>query len=347
MSLKIVSMLVFVLGTASHVLAAASVPSSENNDKRKLKDLSKDIVDNFRSKNHLKSAANPDIQHVLAGDAFALDNTYISLNSKDLTPVDVFTPNAKVLTNGVEGNISVAVFLSKQDPTVTITMGSTGKLVSATRGTTSVYEVAGGSGMYATVRSSDFDDIELAKLHVKEKTIPSGGRLLRNPFLQQDFTQESGRFLQTIGTCSSYGFDVVEVMIVVESLLCQVAGGTASAASALAQSVVAEASKFYEVDGLCKKLRISHLEIYCDALSDPIRPLIDRSGTADVCTTDADGLLQNFVRYVNGTPVRADANLLLHGKVGLASVTRRYHDTPNPSYVSTSCHERLSLGQRQ
>jgi hypothetical protein len=101
---------------------------------------------------------------------------------------------------------------------------------------------------------------------------------------------------------------------VVDSLLCAAVGGTEVAASTVAQSVIAGASQFYEVDGLCKKLRILYLEIHCNAGTDPIAPLLQQAGNSDICRTNANGLLQNFVHYTADQGIAADLNLLFHGK---------------------------------
>jgi hypothetical protein len=107
-------------------------------------------------------------------------------------------------------------------------------------------------------------------------------------------------------------FNVIEVALVVDSLLCAYAGGS-SDVNALSQSIIATTSQFYEVPGLCKKLEISSLEIHCNPDTDPIRPLLNQAGTSNVCD-ESNGLLVNFVEHIRSTGINADVVHLFHGK---------------------------------
>jgi hypothetical protein len=77
------------------------------------------------------------------------------------------------------------------------------------------------------------------------------------------------------------------VAIVVEYNLCDYAG-------TLSRSILAAASKYYEVTGLCKKLMISYLEIHCNSTTDPIQPFLIQAGINAVCV-ESKGYLKIFV----------------------------------------------------
>jgi hypothetical protein len=174
-----------------------------------------------------------------------------------------------VVVDGVRQTSLSRVFTSKIDRDIIIVKDTDGKLVSATKKdqttgkSTEVNLISKGGNAYATVTSDDFDDKKL-ELFDLEAVMPPG-EIRRVRGLQVDnFVDASERL--TIGDnhrslqggCSS--FDVIEVGIVVDSSLCAYAGGYDNA-STLSQSIVAAASKYYEVTGLCKKLKISYLDI--------------------------------------------------------------------------------------
>jgi hypothetical protein len=173
---------------------------------------------------------------------------------------------------------------------------------------------------YATVTSDDVDDNELARFNLEAVMPPGGTRRLRglqvNNFIDVDAFEhltidDDHRSLQ--GGCSS--FDVIEMAIVVDSSLCTKYGGEDNV-STLSQSIVAAASKYYEVPGLGKKLEISYLEIHCNPATDPIQPFLSLAGTNAVCA-ESNGLLRSFGGfngYVKKTGIGADVVHLFHGK---------------------------------
>lgn len=66
---------------------------------------------------------------------------------------------------------------------------------------------------------------------------------------------------------------VITVGVVVDSTLCLALGGR-SRAQATVQSVIADASKFYEIPTICAKLRVGKLSIFCNAGNDLIAPIL-------------------------------------------------------------------------
>jgi hypothetical protein len=270
----------------------------------------------FKIQHQVHSQADLFVQQ-LVGKSQLVKNEMISLENRDLANLDIFTSYASVVADGTEKNAASSLFVSRQDPAITIALESEGNLREAVRldpeigKTISISRIdSRKADRFVTITAEDFDQDKLASFEVEDRVAPLA-RQLRSSHKSGTSRERS---LQAIGACSEYGFDVIEVAVVVDSLLCAAVGGTEVAASTVAQSVIAGASQFYEVDGLCKKLRISYLEIHCNAGTDPIAPLLQRAGNSDICNTDANGLLQNFIRYTVDQGIAADLNLLFHGK---------------------------------
>ena len=85
--------------------------------------------------------------------------------------------------------------------------------------------------------------------------------------------------------CST--FRVMDVAIAYDSSFCNHYGGAAKTESYIAD-VVAGASKYFEVDGLCTTLRLSHVEGYCNPATDIYRELLDNRNRTH------DGVLDGF-----------------------------------------------------
>jgi hypothetical protein len=213
------------------------------------------------------------------------------------------------------------VFTSKKDRDILIVKDTNGKLVAATKTdkitgkSTDVLPISNGGDTYVTVTPEDVDDKKLDKFRMEDVMPPGETRRLRGPQVN-DFVDVSedlaidGDHRSLQESCGS--FDVIEVALVVDSSLCAYAGGSSNV-NTLSQSIVAAASKYYEVPGICKKLQISYLEIHCDQATDPIRPFLSLAGTNNVCG-NSNGLLQKFDGYVRSKGISSDVNHLFHGK---------------------------------
>jgi hypothetical protein len=170
-----------------------------------------------------------------------------------------------VVVDGVNQIPVFRVFTSKKDPDILIVKDTNGKLISATKTDkatgkyTEVNLISKGGNAYGIINSDDLDNEKLALIKMGDVMPPDVIRRLRG-FEVHDFLDASEqlaidddhRSLQA--ACSS--FDVIEVALVIDSSLCARAGGS-SEVDALSQSIIAGASQFYEVPGLCKKMRIS------------------------------------------------------------------------------------------
>jgi hypothetical protein len=168
---------------------------------------------------------------------------------------------------------------------------------------------------YATATPDDMDDENLETFRMEDFMSPVETRRLRGPQVH-DFVDVSEHVAidddhRSIQESCSF-FNVIEMAIVVDSSLCEYAGGS-SEVNTLAQAIVATASRYYEVPGLCKKLKISYLEIHCDPDTDPIRNFLILAGNSNVCG-NSNGLLQKFTGYVFSNSIIGDVVHLFHGK---------------------------------
>jgi hypothetical protein len=280
-----------------------------------------DDLAKFKERNQVKNEVVLNVQEISNALHFVIDDKEISFEDKDLNVINVFTPGAKVVIDRGVGQTPVSrVFTSKKDPSILIVKDTNGKLVSATKTdkitgkSTEVNLISKGGNAYATVTSDDLDNEMLALPTTGDVMPPGVARRLRG-FQVHDFVDASEylaidhdhRSLQT--GCDS--FDVIEVALVIDSSLCAYAGGS-SDVNALSQSIIATASTFYEVPGLCKKLEISSLEIHCDPLTDPIQPFLSLAGNNAVCA-ESNGLLRSFAGYISSEGINADVVHLFHG----------------------------------
>eukprot|EP00588_Corethron_pennatum_P026811 CAMPEP_0194319288 /NCGR_PEP_ID=MMETSP0171-20130528/15752_1 /TAXON_ID=218684 /ORGANISM="Corethron pennatum, Strain L29A3" /LENGTH=590 /DNA_ID=CAMNT_0039076451 /DNA_START=184 /DNA_END=1956 /DNA_ORIENTATION=+ len=102
-------------------------------------------------------------------------------------------------------------------------------------------------------------------------------------------------------------FRVIELAVVYESSFCS-AYGSKDASEQMVIEVVAGVSLKYQQEGLCIKVKISHMEGYCTPGTDPYKEFVDLNQSG--CGTT--GLLQGFQDYWNAersTIHRDDAQL--------------------------------------
>ena len=109
------------------------------------------------------------------------------------------------------------------------------------------------------------------------------------------------RVLQS--SCSD--FNVIEISVVVDSVFCAEQGGQVGA-QAFVQSIVATASQYYEIPGLCAKLQLKQQIYFCEG-TDPIQTLADGNNACG-------GLLGDFAGFVADEGILGDVVHLFHGK---------------------------------
>lgn len=281
-----------------------------------------DGVAKFKKENQLKDDADPIVQELHTGGIVYVGGEYISLNPRALEPVSVFTDNPVVIVDGFEREPLELVFKSKQDPRFHAAFDENGQFLSGTffdhksGESVAIQPVQEGTTLFANVENDDLDDKVMSQFDIASPH----GRGLR-----AKTSAERARGLQDVGACSTRGFDIVEIAVVVDSTFCE--GSTSSRAQADVEAALERASDFYEIDGLCKKLKIKYIEVNCERNRDPVQDFLVPA------TRNCGGtsLLDGFVGYVQGERIDADLNILVHGKdFGTTSI--------GCAYLSTVCN---------
>ena len=96
-----------------------------------------------------------------------------------------------------------------------------------------------------------------------------------------------------ISTCESYR--IIDLAVAYDSSFCASYGGRSSNADNHVASLVSMVSSRYNQKGLCAKIKLSHLEGYCDPESDPYKQYVDLNSSGCV----RYGLLDHFQEYWN------------------------------------------------
>jgi len=281
----------------------------------------------FNAKNKLKPNAKPKLQYVLSDGYVNMGENDIPLNDENLEKVDVYAPGATVVVDDGQATTPTStVYRSKKDLNTLVSFDANGDLSSAvhtdpdTLETTSTVRLAG--HIYATVNSADEEDHEYV---MEEDSAPGHGGESRNLRGIANHNLPEIRVLEQ--GCTDY--DVMEVVIVVDSSLTSSVGGS-SAAQTLVNQVIAETNKFYEVSGLCKTLKVAKTQIYTN--NDPIRDMLS---SAPSCS-GSGGLLADFRNFVAGrSDLQAHATHLFYdGNAGPGN----FDKVIGCAYKSTLCY---------
>jgi hypothetical protein len=164
--------------------------------------------------------------------------------------------------------------------------------------------------------------------HEEEEEEPEGRRKLLRKSQKGALssTQKVDRNLQS--QCSS--FKVIEVAIAFDSTFCSRLGsGSSTRAKQAAQNIVATASVSYQRQGVCAKIKISHLEGYCNPSTDLYSNIV-RNGDMSCSNATSRSILGTFTKYwrANRSGISRDTAHLFFGQgkpgstIGCASVNR-------------------------
>jgi hypothetical protein len=284
-----------------------------------------EVLRHFRKRNQLLDSANFTLQSDIDFAAsFTLGSDEISLDWDDIELVDLLADGARIEVDGVVMTPLSVVYKSKKNQDVRITMDiRTGKFLSATAQhrdgkSHSIVSLGGNNtSTYATFSSDDFDNVALEEFKLEDAVPPPPHLRQRHRNLRSSAARATAGSVSTRpvirelqSSCSSY--DVMEISIVAESTLCDRIGG-AAALESLIQSVVADASSYYEVQGVCAKLKLLNTYIFCNHSNDPIRPMLDNAGNSNICN-NRNSLLEGFAEYVRTKKIPGDIVHLFHGK---------------------------------
>ena len=228
------------------------------------------------------------------------------------TKLQIFTENATYRHNGFSSEIPESNIYQREDTEETITvvknLQQEVELVTVSnkisKETVSLNIISPSHPrIFAQVEESDYDYNEINKIFNYDQSDDHNNteRNLSNSF------QTQSRQRKTEAVCSSY--KVVELAAAYESSFCKHYGGK-DAANQRVQSIIAEVNDKYKMHA-CMKVKLSHLEGYCDSNSDPYKGFrLNRSG----CTNDG-GLLDDVEEYwnKNRNDVHRDAMHLFSG----------------------------------
>lgn len=284
------------------------------------KDKKDDGLEKFKHDHLLLDDANLLQQQVSVDGTFEANGKSYSL--KNIQPFNIFSDNATVVENGIpkpleDGTRRDRIFMSKGDNGESILVtkecelkDDSSDLIKAIdvldRDGSETYmeAISGGKGgnILASIRQEDRDQKKLQGFLIEgtgegDNVIP----------LDESIGGGYRRQLQQV--CTSY--KVIEVAIVYESTFCSnVAGGSSSQARSIVEATVARSSLMYE--SICVRVKISHLEGFCDPTQDPYR---DGVNTGDVGCSGGFGLLQFFGNYWNQNRgnIRRDSAHIFYG----------------------------------
>lgn len=279
-------------------------------------------VDEFKKQNVLNQDFVPVGQEVTPdASEIIVDGEMIPLEMSQLTPIGVFTSNAKYFFNGMEqsGPPATSIYSSDTDPTVSVTMTPEGlqsvtKVDPITGETISVLPIEPDSELFVEVTASDIDPEELSKYEFIEPVSMDGsgaGNRVRRGL---------GKVSRSLQGCST--FRVIELAVAYDSTFCADVGGTASLANAAVERIVSATSQIYQQTGLCLKVKITAIDGFCNPSVDPYAAIIPFS---------VSGIATEFMRFVTNDPVRSsiprDAfHLFYGGKPGFGAIGFAYLD---------------------
>jgi hypothetical protein len=137
----------------------------------------------FKIQHQVHSQADLFVQQ-LVGKLLLVKNEMISLENRDLANLDIFTSYASVVADGTEKNAASSLFVSRQDPAITIALESEGNLREAVRldpeigKTISISRIdSRKADRFVTITAEDFDQDKLASFEVEDRVAPLAHQL--------------------------------------------------------------------------------------------------------------------------------------------------------------------------
>jgi len=269
--------------------------------------LTKKQIDGFKaSYNLLKDYdLNLNLQKISKQNTATYSGKIFSLEGK---PLDVFTSDATYMRDGVFAAIPTINTLQNidGDDIVTITKNPDGQIKNVIifnkkiKNTVELVNV--GVGVLGTIQPKDFD---LKHLNRKFRYGESNNTEPKS----KDIVYTVDASGETRAKSSCVSFRKIDLAIAYESSFCAAHSSNSVDADNAATSLVGLVSTMYEQEDLCVKVKISHLEGYCDPATDPYTQYVNLNNSG--CSSD--GLLQGFGEYWNRNRVgvaRDTAHLL-------------------------------------
>ena len=256
-----------------------------------------EALQDFKQGHFLLPSADTPTQNVSAsGTVIANGKTYSVVDA--LKEINIFSEDATFFVNGErrprdDYNITrTRVMLGKGPFGETVLVAKKEDKVQSINifvdGSEFAAMEALGDGTLASIRSEDFDmkKLEQFKLgDIETEFIEDEDEYVYHEELPQ---HDGGRSLQFERPCTSY--KEVEVAIAYDSTFCaQVAGNDENMARSVVEQAVARASVLYEP--ICVRVKVSHLEGFCDPSQDPYVQVVN---AYHIGCSGGGGALQRF-----------------------------------------------------
>jgi len=253
----------------------------------------------------LKVGSEVEIGFITDENLLKIGDEIYSLN--DALPYPIYTAKSTYMFNGEEQSLpEVRLFYKKiGDEVVTI--------LKAEDGTTdgiSIYSEEGdlrvsyenvGDNEFAAIQSNSIDYETLSE-NFRYGDVEDKPALNLRHLVSSD-ESASGK---TKNACAS--FKEIELAVAYESSFCTKNSNSKNKSDQKVIQVVAGVSVKYQQTGLCTKVKIVHMEGYCDSAIDPYKEFVDLNNSG----CGGSGLLQGFQKYWNnnrGNIIRDDAQL--------------------------------------
>ncbi|CAB9519611.1 expressed unknown protein [Seminavis robusta] len=277
------------------------------------------LVD-FERQHHMKKGAHTFQQVPKGAKSVDIDGKVVSLEDKDLIPINIFSENAKFVVDGVERVILLTDYESKDDPDVIVTMDANGGLVAANKMSKDrVVEVAPipGSDFFVTVAPEDLDEdamkdmedgqdeiYDVAEGMIGSPTENTGGRKLRGgtPNPKYRSLQEGCPFT-----------DYIQIHIVLDSYFVAGAGeGSVELAKEKTTNAIASVNTLYMAP-LCVQYQISMITVWANPSTDPMRNLM--ASAPDMCRGSYYGeILYTFADEIQKIGKQGDLAQFISGR---------------------------------
>jgi hypothetical protein len=265
------------------------------------------IIDDLVVKDLLTSEFEPVLQAVVSSQFTIGEHT---ISEEDLQPFSVYSDPTE------ESHLYKA---DVSDGTVFVSKDVDGKLMSAVKMSTlsgEIIQLANLSdNIFTTFSTSDLNQTKVQNIEFGPDMLAPVDGVVRSLAVmpantkayEENSSSSAGRKLSA---CTEV--TVVRLSLKFDSQFCKEHGNSQDEVRAHIELIVATASSFYQVEGLCKAIEICDLEGFCNGDgSDTYRDMV--SQTEAVCAAEND-LLTTFTSYIrNNRPSECDNVHLLYG----------------------------------
>jgi hypothetical protein len=280
---------------------------------------------NFKKVHGLKGDANLEVQTISRENTFVANGKKYSLDR--LKPMELYAEGATCTldssaTEKLSSTAASNIFIRRDENDfvmVTMDMKGNAQTIDVYNSNGSyIYMAAISPGVLATIKPQHFGPVLLSKYNnaaLAHDTIlvpvPEKRAVNNQPKQPQNIkSSQSDGGRPSEKKCTSY--NVIDLAVVYDSTFCAQEGGEQKARDSV-ESIIAKVSVVYQT--ACTKVKISHIEGYCDTSLDPYREGIDLGSIG--CNDDLPrGLLDVFREYwkTNRSHVQRDTAHLFYAQ---------------------------------